>query len=121
MQAGAWRWSVALLRNSKHVFQRRYGNQVVDTFPRPVRVVENVWIPLSDGCQLAARVWLPQDAEARPVPGILEFIPYRKRDYTRLRNEPIRPRQAPRSSICMFAVQKAWRRTPAKGAFNAAP
>ena len=29
-------------------------------------------------------------------------------------------RQAPRSSICMFAVQKAWRRTPAKGAFNAA-
>jgi hypothetical protein len=30
--------------------------QVVDTFPRPVRVVENVWIPLSDGRQLAARV-----------------------------------------------------------------
>lgn len=63
--------------------------QVVDTFPRPVRVVENVWIPLSDGCQLAARVWLPQDAESRPVPGILEFIPYRKRDSTRLRDEPI--------------------------------
>ena len=63
--------------------------QVVDTFPRPVRVVENVWIPLSDGCQLAARVWLPQDAESRPVPGILEFIPYRKRDHTRLRDEPI--------------------------------
>ena len=45
--------------------------QVVDTFPRPVRVVENVWIPLSDGCQLAARVWLPQDANRDPFPASL--------------------------------------------------
>ena len=32
--------------------------------------------------RLAARIWLPEDAEANPVPAILEFLPYRKRDGT---------------------------------------
>ena len=49
-------------------------------FPRPVRVIENEWIPLSDGCRLAARIWLPEDVEADPVPALLEYIPYRKGD-----------------------------------------
>ena len=31
---------------------------------------------------LAARIWLPQDAEQSPVPAILEYLPYRKRDGT---------------------------------------
>ena len=52
-----------------------------------VRDIENVWIPLSDGCKLAARIWLPEDALANPVPAILEYIPYRKRDFTRRRDE----------------------------------
>ena len=51
-------------------------------FPRPVRVIENEWIPLSDGCRLAARIWLPEDVEADPVPALLEYIPYRKGDNT---------------------------------------
>jgi len=34
-------------------------------------------------------MWLPEDAEADPVPAILEYIPYRKRDFTRLRDEPM--------------------------------
>ncbi len=58
-------------------------------FPCAVREIENVFIPLSDGCQLAARIWLPEDAERRPVPAILEFIPYRKRDFMRVRDEPM--------------------------------
>ena len=50
--------------------------------PRAVRVIEHTWIPLADGCALAARIWLPVDAERSPVPAILEYIPYRKNDGT---------------------------------------
>ena len=39
-------------------------------------------IPLKDGTRLAARIWLPADAEENPVPAILEYLPYRKRDGT---------------------------------------
>ncbi len=56
---------------------------------RPVREIENVFIPLADGTRLAARIWLPADASADPVPAILEYIPYRKRDFMRRRDEPI--------------------------------
>ena len=58
-------------------------------FPRPIREIEHCWIPLPDGARLAARVWLPADAEAEPVPAILEYLPYRKRDFTRARDEPM--------------------------------
>lgn len=44
-----------------------------------VRIEETVWIELSDGCRLAARLWLPAQAEDR-VPAILEYLPYRRRD-----------------------------------------
>ena len=56
--------------------------KIVDHFPRPVREIFNAWILLSDGCRLAARIWLPEDAEENPVPAILEYIPYRKNDLT---------------------------------------
>lgn len=51
-------------------------------FPRKIREIETLWVPLSDGTRLAARVWLPVDAEDDPVPVILESIPYRRRDGT---------------------------------------
>ncbi len=51
-----------------------------------MRIVENVFIPLADGTRLAARVWFPDAARA---PAILEYIPYRKRDGTRSRDEPM--------------------------------
>jgi len=63
--------------------------KIVESFPRKVREIENCWIPLSDGCRLAARIWLPEDAMESPVPAILEYLPYRKRDCTRGRDEPI--------------------------------
>jgi uncharacterized protein len=53
---------------------------IVTTFPKTVRVIER--IPLKDGPQLAARIWLRDDAEKNPVPAILEYLPYRKRDGT---------------------------------------
>jgi len=55
---------------------------IVTTFPRAVRVIEHTLIPLKDGTRLAARIWLPDDAEHNPVPAILEYLPYRKRDGT---------------------------------------
>jgi uncharacterized protein len=61
------------------------------TTARPVRTVRHVWIPLSDGCRLAARIWLPEDAETDPVPAILEYIPYRKNDATAQRDARIHP------------------------------
>ena len=36
---------------------------IVTTFPRAVRVIEHTLIPLKDGTMLAARIWLPEDAE----------------------------------------------------------
>ncbi len=54
-----------------------------------IREIENTWIVLADGCRIAARVWLPKIAERVPVPAILEYIPYRKRDFMRARDEPI--------------------------------
>ncbi len=52
------------------------------TLPRPVREIEHVEIPMPDGTLLAARIWMPESAQARPVPAILEYIPYRKNDKT---------------------------------------
>ncbi|MCF8107239.1 MAG: CocE/NonD family hydrolase, partial [Desulfohalobiaceae bacterium] len=45
-----------------------------------ITILEHVWIPLIDGIRLAAKIWLPESAEQTPVPAILEYIPYRKRD-----------------------------------------
>ena len=55
---------------------------IVMNFPKTVRVIEHTLIPLKDGTMLAARIWLPDDAEQNPVPAILEYLPYRKRDGT---------------------------------------
>jgi putative CocE/NonD family hydrolase len=55
----------------------------------PVQVQEHVWITLSDGCRLGARLWLPEAALHGAVPAVLEYIPYRKRDGTRGRDDPM--------------------------------
>ena len=54
-------------------------------------VIETVWIPMPDGVKLAARLWLPESARRTPVPAILEYIPYRRRDRTRMRDESMHP------------------------------
>jgi putative CocE/NonD family hydrolase len=63
--------------------------KIVTDLPHAVRDVEHVPIPMPDGCRLAARLWLPEGADDAPVPAILEYIPYRKRDRTRWRDEPM--------------------------------
>ncbi len=52
-----------------------------------IREVENVFIPMADGVRLAARLFLP--ADGKPCPVILEYLPYRKRDFMRARDEPM--------------------------------
>ena len=51
-------------------------------FPRTHTVIDHAWIPMSDGCRLAAKIWLPDNAESDPVPALLEYIPYRGSDWT---------------------------------------
>ncbi len=55
------------------------------------KVLDNEWIPLADGRRLAARIWLPDGAKKNPVPAILEYLPYRKRDGTAQRDEATYP------------------------------
>ena len=61
---------------------------VTDFEPKVVVLEQELWIALSSGHRLAARIWLPENAAARPVPALLEYLPYRKRDMSRTRDEP---------------------------------
>jgi uncharacterized protein len=54
--------------------------RVVSEFPHRVECLDPAWIPMPDGIELNARIWLPQGANDAPVPAILEYIPYRLRD-----------------------------------------
>lgn len=65
--------------------------QVVSEFPHPIREVRHFEIPMPDGCRLAARMWLPADADEKPVPAVLEYIPYRKNDLTAARDAVMHP------------------------------
>jgi uncharacterized protein len=58
-------------------------------FPFQVRAIEHVAITLSDGTQLSARILMPEDAHERAVPAILEYMPYRKRDHNRNRDQMV--------------------------------
>lgn len=58
-------------------------------------------IILSDGCRLSARVWMPIDATEHPVPAILEYLPYRKRDGTCARDALNHPYFAKRGYACV--------------------
>jgi putative CocE/NonD family hydrolase len=74
---------------------------IVTQFPRQVREIENLFITLSDGCRVAARMWLPIDAEQKPVPAILEYLPYRKRDGTAERDHLTHPYFAGNGYACI--------------------
>jgi uncharacterized protein len=54
---------------------------------KTVEVIDNEWIVLKDGIRLSARVWLPAGARTTPAPVVWEYIPYRKRDFTRMMDD----------------------------------
>lgn len=63
----------------------------VDGDTPAVEVIDTVWIDLPGRPRLAARLWLPATATAAPVPAVLEFLPYRRRDGTAARDESTYP------------------------------
>jgi putative CocE/NonD family hydrolase len=52
-----------------------------------IKITDHISIPMKDGVNLAAKIWLPSDANEKPVPAILEYIPYRKRDFKAVRDD----------------------------------
>lgn len=75
--------------------------RTVTSLPHEVGEDEHVWIPLSDGTRLAARIWRPVFSVEEPVPAVLEFIPYRKRDLTALRDSIHHPYMAGHGYACV--------------------
>jgi predicted acyl esterase len=49
-------------------------------FPYAVREIEHAWIPLRDGCRLAARMWLPDRARACPRVSRIHPVRQARRD-----------------------------------------
>lgn len=67
---------------------------------RDISEVADYGITLSDGTRLSTRLWKPTDAPDTPVPAILEFLPYRKRDGTTARDALTHPYFAQRGYAC---------------------
>ena len=58
-------------------------------------------IVMSDGTRLSARVWKPLSDEDLKFPTILEYIPYRKRDGTQVRDALTHPYFSQRGYVCL--------------------
>jgi putative CocE/NonD family hydrolase len=71
------------------------GQQALSTLVKlddpGIAVLENVWIPMPDGARLAARIFLPAAAYTTPAGAVLEYLPYRKRDAYRHRDDVAGP------------------------------
>ena len=65
-----------------------------------VNFIENTWIDLKDGNKLAATLWLPKSHNEK-FPTILEYIPYRKRDATAIRDSTMHPFYACNGYACI--------------------
>ena len=70
-------------------------------FSYQVKKLENTWIEMSDGIRLAATVWLPENADQKPVPAILEYLPYRKDDSRAVRDSSYLPYFAGHGYACI--------------------
>lgn len=77
------------------------GMRSVHDFPCDVLEDEHVWIPVTDGTRLAARIWRPHGSDDHPVPAVLELIPYRKRDLTAQRDSIHHPYVAGHGYACV--------------------
>ena len=75
--------------------------KIVTDYPHKIIDIPHLWIPLSDGIRLAARLWRPVGSENKPVPAILEYIPYRKTDGRRADDEQIHPYFAGHGYACL--------------------
>ncbi|HEY7595659.1 MAG TPA: CocE/NonD family hydrolase [Actinophytocola sp.] len=75
--------------------------RVVTSLPHEIKEDEHLWITVRDGARLAARIWRPLCSDTEPVPAILEYIPYRKRDLTAVRDSIAHPYLAGHGFACV--------------------
>ncbi|MBM3520554.1 MAG: CocE/NonD family hydrolase, partial [Alphaproteobacteria bacterium] len=75
--------------------------RTITEFPFAVQSYDEVSIPLSDGVKLSARIWRPKESVTKPVPAILEFLPYRRRDGTAERDALTHPYFAGHGYACV--------------------
>ena len=68
-------------------------------FPFKVAITEHLFITLADGTRLAAKLWAPEGAGR--VPAILEYLPYRKHDGTRTRDNGLHEYLAGHGYACL--------------------
>jgi predicted acyl esterase len=66
-----------------------------------IKIIEHIWIEMSDGVRLSAKMWLPVNAISEPVPAVLEIIPYRKRDSYAVRDHRNHAWLAARGYVCI--------------------
>ncbi|MCY4304056.1 MAG: CocE/NonD family hydrolase [Aestuariivita sp.] len=69
--------------------------------PCEIEELPNIGIILKDGTRLSARIWRPINASENPVPAILEYLPYRKRDGTCARDMLTHPYFAQHGYACV--------------------
>ncbi|WP_017586809.1 CocE/NonD family hydrolase [Nocardiopsis ganjiahuensis] len=75
--------------------------RLVEDLPYETRSEEHFWIPMSDGVRLAGRLWRPCSSDDSPVPAVLEYIPYRRRDLTAVRDSMHHPYIAGHGYACV--------------------
>jgi uncharacterized protein len=98
---GLLAWAIPSWATPRALAQRLSSLVTVDD-PQ-VKVIENVWIPMPDGARLAARVFLPRASNRAPAGAVLEYLPYRKRDAYRYRDDVAGPFLA-KSGIALVRV-----------------
>lgn len=60
--------------------------KIADQLPSKVTEVPHTFARLADGTRIAVRLFLPEGCQHTPVPAILEFFPYRKSDFSCVRD-----------------------------------
>ncbi|MBB5936721.1 hypothetical protein FHS42_003798 [Streptomyces zagrosensis] len=73
----------------------------MSNLPYATREAEHLTIAMSDGVCLSAHVWRPTSSDDEPVPAVLEYIPYRKRDLTSVRDSIHHPYLAGHGYACV--------------------
>ncbi|MGW7520213.1 CocE/NonD family hydrolase [Streptomyces sp. NPDC054796] len=75
--------------------------RVVNNLPYATKEDPHVSVPMSDGTLLSARVWRPTSSDQEPVPAVLEYVPYRQRDLTSVRDSIHHPYIAGHGYACV--------------------
>jgi uncharacterized protein len=95
-------WAVPSWAAAARGMEQQLSSLVAVDDPQ-IKVIENVWIPMADGTRLAARLFLPAPAKTTPGGAVLEYLPYRKRDGYRYRDDVAGPFLA-KSGIALVRV-----------------